>query len=503
MMKRTYRRIRVTATLMAAASMLVPADANAFFGCLQKRQNAAASLYGGTVCNPCGQQLVCNYVPQTCYRTQTVAVPVTTYRPVCSADPCTGCPTTVMRPVVSYQQQVQYVPYSSYRLQYSVAQPACPTATTTYYAPAPTSGIGAPAMTYAAPAATYAAPAAGCSSCNRGVATTSYYAPAATYPAPTYPAPTYPTSTFPTSPYPTTTNYAAPRTSSFVPGTTNAYTYPPAQGNVNVSGYNYGAAAAPAAAPAATYGAPSSIAPTYAAPAYSAPSYSTQTYAPTYAAPSVATPAYARPTLSTPVPSLNGTSLNGTTLSSAAPLPTTGSVYYAPNSNSGSVSAGGLTPVPPTLNSSTPIPTSQPVPTTTYSAPALSAPMLTAPALTAPALNMPGTISTPAKSPYSSGVAPSGTAIPAAPRLQPIPDPELDRGPRMGPTSTPALIDPEDKTAMAWPVHRAWDYRVVGKVVPASLTTVVEQPAAVPPQATFQQPHDIAAVNPARLGAPQ
>ena len=40
------RTAKVAVTLMAAASMLVPADAQAFFGCFQKRQNAAAALYG-------------------------------------------------------------------------------------------------------------------------------------------------------------------------------------------------------------------------------------------------------------------------------------------------------------------------------------------------------------------------------------------------------------------------------------------------------------------------
>lgn len=45
---------------------------------------------------------------------------------------------------------------------------------------------------------------------------------------------------------------------------------------------------------------------------------------------------------------------------------------------------------------------------------------------------------------------------------QPIPDYELNRGPRIGsPTSTPHLIDPEDKTAAAWPIRRAWGYREI------------------------------------------
>ena len=46
-----------------------------------------------TACNPCAQQ-VCNYMPQTCYRTVYSQVPVTAYQPVTTCDPCTGCPRT-------------------------------------------------------------------------------------------------------------------------------------------------------------------------------------------------------------------------------------------------------------------------------------------------------------------------------------------------------------------------------------------------------------------------
>ena len=518
MLMMRFRRLRAFSALTAAASLLVPADAQAFLGLCQKRQNAAAALYGGTVCNPCGQQLVCNYVPQTCYKTQTVAVPVTTMRPVCGTDPCTGCRTTVMRPVVTYQQQVQYVPYSSYRLQYSVAQPACPTATTSYYAPAPSSGIGvaAPAVAapvYTTPAATFAAPSlgSGCSSCNGGVAATSYYAPSAVAPA---------------ASYPVTTNYAPAPTSRMltpgvvvpgaaavaVPAQTNVYSYPTTQGNVNVGGYNYASPSASGITPPATYGS-SSFTPAYTAPASTAPGYATPSY-------STPAPSYSTPSYSTPAPPLSGSTIGGATLSaptlsppSLSSAPTAGSSYYPPSSgttlsspaNAGSISssalaAGPLVPVPPATtvysNPGTPTP-----------APSLSTPVLSAPSMSSP-LVLP---SPPTQAPYSSGVNPNKLPI------QPIPDPEINRR-----TSTPILIDPEDKTAMNFPIRRSVGYRAVYHVngetksvevgvVPASYVT--EAPVAetvqpkMPPTTAWQQPTSqpapSVATTEARLGVPR
>jgi len=82
-----------------------------------------------TSCSPCGVQ----YVQQTSYRAEVVQVPVTTYQPVVTSDPCTGCAVTTMRPVVTYVQQVRYRPVITYRPVVS-ASACCPT--TTYYAPA-------------------------------------------------------------------------------------------------------------------------------------------------------------------------------------------------------------------------------------------------------------------------------------------------------------------------------------------------------------------------------
>ena len=149
-----------------------------------------------------------------------------------------------------------------------------------------------------------------------------------------------------------------------------------------------------------------------------------------------------------------------------------------------------MTPVPPsTFASPAATMPSSGVGTTTNPAPTLSTPANSGSTTSAyPA--QPATNNPPAKSPYSSGVTPS-TGVPTpVPSLQtpvptplpssttpppvmpqPIPDYELNRGPRIGsPTSTPHLIDPEDKTATAWPVRRAWGYREI-PMHNASLTT--------------------------------
>ena len=117
---------------------------------------------GSSCCNTCQPQ-TCNYVPQTCYRTECVNVPVTTCRPVTTCDPCTGCPVTVMRPTTTYVRQVRRVPFTTYRAVAAPA-PSCCGAPATSYAPAPGCSTcnagGAPAPVYSAPAPVYSAPAA-------------------------------------------------------------------------------------------------------------------------------------------------------------------------------------------------------------------------------------------------------------------------------------------------------------------------------------------------------
>ena len=68
-----------------------------------------------------------SYVPETTYRTQYQCVPVTSYKPSCEIDPCTGCPTECMQPVTQYVQQAVNVPVTQYRAvtttQYVQMQP--------------------------------------------------------------------------------------------------------------------------------------------------------------------------------------------------------------------------------------------------------------------------------------------------------------------------------------------------------------------------------------------
>lgn len=180
-----YRMARGVAIVcgMTVALLSTPSESKALFchlfdgcGLFGSSRTTYRPLFSGLgccarpACNPCATQ-TCNYVPQTCYRTECVNVPVTTYRPCQSCDPCTGCPVTTYRPVTSMVRQVRYVPYTTYR-------PVC----TTGCAPVAAPVVAAPAV--AAPATSYypatVAPAAP-ACCTPTAATLS--APATTYPA--------------------------------------------------------------------------------------------------------------------------------------------------------------------------------------------------------------------------------------------------------------------------------------------------------------------------------
>jgi hypothetical protein len=60
-----------------------------------------------------------SYVPETTYRTQYQCVPVTSYKPTCEVDPCTGCTRECMEQVTNYVQQAVNVPVTQYRAVYS------------------------------------------------------------------------------------------------------------------------------------------------------------------------------------------------------------------------------------------------------------------------------------------------------------------------------------------------------------------------------------------------
>jgi len=85
-----------------------------------------------------------SYVPETTYRTEYKTVPVTTYKPSCEIDPCTGCPRDCMQPVTQYMQQAVNVPVTQYRAVTSTKYVQMQQAAPGYY--------GAPAG-YAAPVA--------------------------------------------------------------------------------------------------------------------------------------------------------------------------------------------------------------------------------------------------------------------------------------------------------------------------------------------------------------
>jgi hypothetical protein len=171
-------RFGLAAATVTMAFLAVPAESHAIFhwfsnccGGNATPTYGAAPLYSAAApadpcCAPPQISQTVNYVPQTCYRTQYVNVPVTTYRPVTGRDPCTGCPVTCMRPTTAYVQQARMVPYTTYRAVLS--NPCCGAAApavSASYAPTYTSGVG------------YAA-GSSCSGC--GTAAPMTYAPATT-----------------------------------------------------------------------------------------------------------------------------------------------------------------------------------------------------------------------------------------------------------------------------------------------------------------------------------
>jgi hypothetical protein len=107
-----------------------------------------------------------SYVPETTYRTQYQCVPVTSYKPSCEIDPCTGCPRECMEPVTQYVQQAVNVPVTQYRAvtttKYVQMQPGyaaaggpvvAPAAAPVPY-PAPPAAVAPAASPFAAPVQT-------------------------------------------------------------------------------------------------------------------------------------------------------------------------------------------------------------------------------------------------------------------------------------------------------------------------------------------------------------
>ena len=97
-------------------------------------QQNAYGLQPGQCMKTCQKtctRTVVNYVPYTAYRTSWKRVPVTTYKPVTNADPCTGCTVTCMRPCTTYTYQMQRVPYTTQRPVYRTETYKVPVTTIT------------------------------------------------------------------------------------------------------------------------------------------------------------------------------------------------------------------------------------------------------------------------------------------------------------------------------------------------------------------------------------
>ncbi len=112
-------RFRFPALLLIAAVLvaLTPGDAWAIFGLFRNCRLFNRPTTVTANCNPCcpPPTTVTQYVPQVSYRRQVACVPVTTFRVQRACDPCTGCPTTSLRPVTTMVRRVQMVPYTTYR----------------------------------------------------------------------------------------------------------------------------------------------------------------------------------------------------------------------------------------------------------------------------------------------------------------------------------------------------------------------------------------------------
>ncbi len=187
-----------------------------------------------------------SFVPETTYRTEYRCVPVTTYKPSCEIDPCTGCSVGCMQQVTEYVQQPVNVPVTQYRrvttTQYIQMQPG--------YAAPPAQGYPAVAPGMAPAAGPAASPFSGVQAAPQAWGAAG--PDVVPQPAPAYAPPALPPGTQPSP--------------AITPG--NTYTYypqsaPPMQPIAPQSGtYQPG-----------TYAPPGTTMPNYAAPSYTTPSY--------------------------------------------------------------------------------------------------------------------------------------------------------------------------------------------------------------------------------------
>lgn len=203
------RKLHRAVALIAVCTSTVASPAESYgcfdwlFGCCRRPttayyapvaapacQTCASPVVAAPACQTCSQ--VCNYVPQTCYRTNYVSVPVTSYRPVCAVDPCTGCPRTAMQPVTTYMMQAQSVPVTTYRPVMSTVCSYAPAATAVVpSSPCSTCGTAPAVYTPTYQTSVAPAPAAG-ACCGQSGTTIAPGLPGATVPSLSTPAVTSP-----------------------------------------------------------------------------------------------------------------------------------------------------------------------------------------------------------------------------------------------------------------------------------------------------------------------
>jgi len=166
-----------------------------------------ASAGGCNTCSPAPQVTVA-YQPRVSYRYSWLKVPVTTYRPVSTVDPTTGCACSQMQPCTTTKWQLGRIPVTTNYPTFKVAAPAatCNTCSPCNSCNACSScGIGAsPTISYSGAPATN-----GCSSCAGGVGQTVTQLPAGAIPAGAIPTGAIPVGSGVSPSYPATPGPAA------------------------------------------------------------------------------------------------------------------------------------------------------------------------------------------------------------------------------------------------------------------------------------------------------
>lgn len=172
-----------------------------------------------TGCTQTCQRVSVNYVPETNYRSLWVQTPVTSYRPSTTADPCTGCQVTCMKPCTTYQWTLRRVPYTTYRPVYQTQTVQMPVASPSGCSTCSVGSMAGQASPYSS------VPVSG-------------YSAASPYPTDSYAVtPTSPSSGYPTNPgngygngYPAT-NYGGQPSSQYQPSGSPADMQPSLSGS--------------------------------------------------------------------------------------------------------------------------------------------------------------------------------------------------------------------------------------------------------------------------------